>query len=62
MSLFLFFTPAPSFPLVLPRLDIHRAGVADIESGVRKARHLELIVLAEVLNTTVYGLLGGEQS
>jgi len=40
-------------------LNIDKEGVADIESGKRSAHHLELIVLAEVLNTTVHRLLGG---
>ncbi len=41
-------------------LDIGKAGVADIESGVRPVQHFELVVLAGILNTTVYGLIGGE--
>ena len=39
--------------------DISKNGVDEIESGKRSAHHLELIVIAGVLNTTVNWLLGG---
>ena len=40
-------------------VEADKARVAEIESGKRGPRHLELIALAEILNTSVYWLLTG---
>jgi hypothetical protein len=43
-------------------LDIDRNGVAAIENESRPVRHLELVTLAGVLNTTVHWLVNGTKT